>query len=134
MLRIGKLPDYGLLISTVLADAEGLMTTDQITRQTSLPLATARKPLKLLVDTGLVTSHRGSKGGYELAQSSENVSIAEVIEAIDGPIALTECIQRRNNYCPLKNSCRMKGQWCALNGQIVDLLQSVSISELTSSG
>ena len=132
MLRLGKLPDYGLVIATLFVGADHLLTTNEITKCSKIPLATVRKLLKSLVDAGLLVSHRGSTGGYQLAQEAQRISIAEIIEAIDGPIILTECAgSHRGNNCALAGSCHLNEKWCELNREIVEKLQSISLEEFT---
>ena len=91
MLRLGKLPDYGLVIATIFVDAEGLLTTKQVVQRSKIPLATVRKLLKYMVDAGLINSFRGNRGGYKLARQASEISVADIIQAIDGPISLTDC-------------------------------------------
>jgi Rrf2 family protein len=94
-------------------------------------VATVRKLLKLLVDAAVIQSCRGNRGGYKLSQPAERTSVADVIQAIDGPIRLTKCIHdKTQNTCLIKASCPIKRQWCDLNEQIVRLLEAVSIREL----
>ncbi len=132
MLRLGRLPDYGLVIATVFVDAESLLTTKDITQRSKIPLATVRKLLKYLVDAGLIKSFRGNKGGYTLARPAAEISVADIIQAIDGPIALTDCSGiNPENQCSLEASCPLAHKWCEINKEIVAKLQSVSIKEIT---
>src|SRR3569623_983204 len=92
MLRVGKLTDYGTVVMTYLArDARGLHSANEIAAELGLALPTVSKLLKALVQNGLLASHRGVKGGYSLAMAPEDISVARIIAAIEGPIALTEC-------------------------------------------
>jgi FeS assembly SUF system regulator len=132
MLRLGRLPDYGLVIATLFVDAESLLTTKDLAQRSRIPLATVRKLLKYLVDAGLIKSFRGNKGGYTLARPAADISIADIIQAIDGPIALTDCSGiNSDNQCSLEASCPLAHKWCEVNKEIVEKLQSVSIREIT---
>ncbi|MBT4519475.1 MAG: SUF system Fe-S cluster assembly regulator [Halieaceae bacterium] len=131
MLQIGLLADYGLVIVCNLVDSQELLTTREIAQRTAIPLATVRKILKLLVDATVISSYRGSRGGYKLTQSADSTSIADVIQAIDGPIELTKCLQSQNKgVCLLRESCTLKQKWCELNQRITAMLQSVSVRDI----
>ena len=89
MIKIGKLADYALLITDhLVATTDSLCTNVELSRATHLPIATVRKLLKKLVDAGIVTSYRGINGGYRLSTSPEDIAIAQVITAIEGPISI----------------------------------------------
>ena len=91
MIRVGKMADYGLLVTNELAKINGeLMKTEDIANRVQLPLTTVRKILQHLVDAQVVQSYRGINGGYRLAKPASDINIAEVIVAIEGPIAITE--------------------------------------------
>ncbi len=132
MLRLGRLPDYGLVIAATFVGVEGLLTTNDIVRRSGIPLATVRKLLKCMVDGGLVDSFRGNRGGYRLARPALDISLADVIQAIDGPICLTECSSTSaDDRCSLETNCPLTAKWCELNSEIVGKLQSVSLQDLS---
>ncbi len=132
MLRLGKLPDYGLVIATIFVGAERTLTTKEVAECSRVPLATVRKLLKFLVDAGLIESFRGNKGGYRLAHPATEISVADIIQAIDGPISVTECSGvHPRNQCPLETTCPLAHRWCEVNQEIIEKLQSVSIREIT---
>jgi len=91
MLRISKMTDYAVVLATHLAAAEGAHAARDLAVQTQIPEPTAGQVLERLAGGGVVISQRGAKGGYALARSPEHVGVNEVIEAIEGPIAVTEC-------------------------------------------
>ncbi len=93
MVRLGKLTDYGLVLMTCIARTQGvpLRTARDLARESKLPISTVSKLLKELLQSGLLISHRGTKGGYVLAREPRNISVLEMIAAIEGPMALTEC-------------------------------------------
>ncbi len=94
-----------------------------------LPLPTVSKILKLLAREGLLASHRGVKGGYSLAPPAEEISMAEIIAALEGPIAITECIERRARLLhePL---CPVRGNWQRINEAVRTALDGISLAEM----
>jgi len=132
MIRIGKLTDYAFLITNYLVLKQNhLCTIDDICQATSIPLATNRKLLKKLVDAKVVTSYRGSKGGYTLAKTAEEISLADVIYAVEGPISLTECA-KQSTECKLSNCCELQSNWAFLNNFFEINLQKVSLKAMSS--
>ncbi|MCW8930789.1 MAG: SUF system Fe-S cluster assembly regulator [Gammaproteobacteria bacterium] len=131
MIKIGKLADYALLITDYLASSrDSLCTTEELSKETHLPVATVRKLLKKLVDAKIVNSYRGSNGGYSLSSSPKEISVAKVIVAVEGPIAITECAIS-NEICSLSNECHLKGNWGILNKFFVDTLNNISIADMS---
>src|SRR5512139_1183496 len=92
MIRMSKLTDYAILILAHLARASGTLTAHELAGRSRVPLPTVSKLAKELSKAGLVISHRGRNGGYGLARPAEQISVAEIVEALEGPIALTECV------------------------------------------
>jgi len=90
----------------------------------------ASKILKVLAREGLLTSQRGTKGGYTLARSPECISVAEIIRALEGPIALTECTDRVYGDCGLERLCPTRGNWHKINQAIRDALEKVTLAEM----
>lgn len=131
MIKIGKLADYALLITDYLASSsDSLCTTEELSKATHLPVATVRKLLKKLVDARLVNSYRGSNGGYRLSSSPTGISIAHVIIAVEGPIAITECAIS-GGTCSLSKECHLKNNWGILNKFFVDTLANISIADMS---
>ena len=131
MIKIGKLADYALLITDYLAlSGDSLCTTEELSKSTHLPIATVRKLLKKLVDARLVISYRGSNGGYRLSSLPKEISIADVIVAVEGPIAITECAIS-GGTCSLSKECHLKSNWGVLNKFFVDTLANISIAEMS---
>jgi Rrf2 family protein len=97
---------------------------------TQLPLPTATKVLKQLLQSGLLVSHRGINGGYSLAKEPADISLAEVIAAIEGPIALTECSTDVTGLCDLERSCPIKTNQRVISEIVRGALQKVMLSDL----
>jgi len=133
VLRIGKMSDYALLLTNHLVGTrDGLCTTEDIVSACRLPLATVRKLLKKLVDAQIVISYRGVRGGYRLAREPRDITIAEVIGAIEGPIALTECTQLQND-CSLAPDCELRQNWNYLNQMVATLFSNISLAQMAES-
>ncbi|MEJ2415692.1 MAG: SUF system Fe-S cluster assembly regulator [Exilibacterium sp.] len=131
MLKIGRLADYGLLIAHYLEQRAEQVTTEEIARGTFIPVATARKLLKYLVDGGIVASRRGLRGGYQLARPGPEISIADVIQAVEGPIALTEC-NRGSGNCELEPTCALRDSWSFINDLVTDRLKTFTLADIAS--
>src|SRR5947207_15029651 len=132
MIRLGKLTDYGLVLMSEMArqpQAE-LHTARDLAEQCSLPLPTVSKLLKTLLQSGLLASHRGSKGGYNLARESHLISVAEIISALEGPLALTECSMDVAGLCDLESSCQIKDNQKLINSVVRGALQNVTLADL----
>jgi FeS assembly SUF system regulator len=132
MLRVTKLADYGIVLMTYMACPEGPATHNarDLSREVQLPLPMVSKILKSLAREGLLTSHRGIKGGYTLSRRPEETSIAEIIRALEGPIALTECTDRTHGDCGLEQQCPTRGNWHRINSAVRDALQRVTLADM----
>ncbi|MEZ5864789.1 MAG: SUF system Fe-S cluster assembly regulator [Geminicoccaceae bacterium] len=131
MIRLSKLADYGIVIMTHLARPGHVQESAQeIALATRVPPAMASKILKSLARAGLLRSQRGVKGGYELARVPHAVSMAEIIEALDGPIALTDCVDGAHGDCTIESLCPARTNWDRINTAIRGALDSVSLDEM----
>src|SRR5437879_2923297 len=106
MIRLGKLTDYGLVLMTQMArhPKTELHTARGLAAHSGLPLPTVSKLLKILLQSGLLESHRGIKGGYSLTREPNTISLAEIVSAVEGPLALTECSMEITGLCDLEPS------------------------------
>lgn len=130
MLRISKLTDYATVILASLCEREGAMqSAAEIAERTRIGLPTVSKILKELHRAGLVASVRGARGGYQLARSAAGISAADIIDAVEGPFALTECSSHVNT-CDLEATCRVGHAWQRVNHAIRHSLQDVKLTEL----
>jgi len=132
MIRLGKLTDYGLVLMTCMARETGrsLHTARDLAAASQLPLPTVSKVLKQLLQARLLVSHRGIKGGYSLARSAQEISLAEVIGALEGPIALTECSTDVIGLCELEPSCPIKTNQQVISRVVRGALEKVMLSDL----
>ncbi len=129
MLRLSRLTDYAVVALTRLGQAEAVETSPVIAGAIGIPEPTVAKVLKALAGHGLVASHRGAHGGYRLARGLGEISVADVILAIDGPIALTSCVDGGVN-CSTHALCPMAGRWDPVNDAIRDALTAISIADM----
>lgn len=131
MLRLSKLADYATVLLVQLGQQDTLVTATALAAATGVPEPTVAKLLKGLAADGLVASHRGARGGYRLARSLSEISIAAVITSVDGPIALTACVDGR--ICEAKPLCALSsGQWDIVNNAIRSTLESINLADMSS--
>jgi len=131
VIRLSKLADYGIVITTHMARPEAAQASaHEIAEATSIPQPMASKILKSLTRAGLLRSHRGAQGGYQLARSAEAVTVAEVIEALEGPIALTECVDEHAGECGIETLCPARANWQRINDAIRGALDDISMAEM----
>ncbi len=130
MLRMSKLTDYGTMVLAQLAARDqGLSTAGEVANATHLGQPTVHKLLKSLVHAGLVVSTRGAQGGYALARAPAAISAAEIIDALEGPVAITEC-SSVDGGCDLESYCRVGMAWQRINSSIRKALQGVTLADL----
>jgi FeS assembly SUF system regulator len=130
MLRMSKLTDYGTMVLAELAThGRGLSTASQLADATHLTLPTVSKLLKALAHGRLVVSTRGVQGGYALARPAAAISAAEILDALEGPVALTDCSSLRGR-CELESFCRVSTAWQRVNHSIRKALEDISLADL----
>jgi FeS assembly SUF system regulator len=130
MLRMSKLTDYGTMVLAQLAASEhGWTTAHQVADATHLGQPTVSKLLKSLARAGLVVSTRGVQGGYALARPAQAISAAEILDALEGPVAITECSSSHGG-CDLESFCRVGTAWQRINHSIRRALEGVTLADL----
>jgi FeS assembly SUF system regulator len=131
MFRLNKLTDYGIVLMAHVARSpeETPHTTRSLAKETKLPLPTVGKLLRQLSEHGLLSSHRGVKGGYNLARSPREISVAEIILALEGPIGFTECSVVKG-LCNMERSCAIMSNSQIIGGALRDALDHVTLSDL----
>lgn len=131
MLRLSKLADYGTVVMTFMARGpERVHSAHEISEHIGVSTPTVSKVLKTLARYDLVVSSRGAKGGYVLARSADEITMAEIISAMEGgPLGLTEC-STMPGLCMQEPSCSIRGNWQKINRAIVDALDRVSLAEM----
>lgn len=131
MLRVTKLADYGIIVLTYFArNREAVWNARDIAQAIKLPLPVISKVLKLLSKEGLLKSQRGIKGGYSLALPPEEITVASIIRALEGPIAMTECTYTAGE-CSLEPRCPVRTNWQMINYAIHSALEQITLVQMT---
>ena len=143
MFRMSKMADYALLLLHTMGrrylelssqesdpGANDLWSAQSLVDETQLPMPTVRKCLKLLVDADLVISFRGASGGYKLPLPPKQITLAEIITAIEGPLALAECTRPDGGHCELDQSCDLKVSLKSISQIVMNYLETISLSDL----
>lgn len=130
MLRVNRLTDYAAAVMTCLAGHEDeVLSALDIAEETRLELPTVSKLLKSLGHAMLVESFRGVNGGYRLARDAADISLAEIVVALEGPIAVTEC-GVRTGQCDRESGCTVRGSWQQISTILDDALRAVSVADM----
>ena len=134
MLKLSKLADYATVLMTAVArQPEQTHTGQSLAERTRLPLPTVAKLLKTLARGGLLESLRGAHGGYRLARPAERITIADIIHALEGPIAVTACADH-GGACNLETSCATRANWRLINHAIREALEAVTLAQMAQAG
>jgi len=130
MVRISRLTDYATVLLAVLAaEPHRVQTAASLAEQTHIGAPTVSKLLKQLQRAGLVSSTRGLHGGYQLARPATQISAAAILDALEGPVALTDC-SVAHGHCDIEDSCRVGRVWQRLNLAIRRSLGEVNLAQL----
>lgn len=130
MLRVTKLTDYATVVLAALAVAPNRVhSAAELAERSRLELPTVSKVLKPLAHAGLVTGFRGASGGYRLARAPGQISLIEIVEAIEGPLGMTEC-SGEHSSCEHEPHCGVQGQWRQINDVIADTLRGMTLAQM----
>ncbi len=130
MIKIGKMTDYAMLILSEMAKTpEAVLSANSLAETLYLNLPTTSKILKMLSDAALVQSVRGADGGYKLAKSANTISIVDVITAMEGGVALTECCEVKGK-CVINSMCTMRENWRRINRMMDNMLSKFTIVDM----
>jgi FeS assembly SUF system regulator len=135
MIRINRLTDYGFVVLSRFADRQrsAIANARDLSEETGLPLPTVSKLLKQLSKQGLLQAHRGAHGGYTLTREPESISAVDVIEALDGPIAITDCVADPDHSdCDIVGSCRVRPHWERITETVRTALSAITLANLSS--
>ena len=131
MLRMSKLADYGTVVMTAMACApERMQRAGDVANATGLAQPTVSKLLKALARKGLLISLRGAKGGYMLGRAPREISVAQIIEAIEGHIGMTEC-SGSPGLCARESGCSVRANWQKINRAVLSALQQINLEQMT---
>ncbi|MFL6781007.1 MAG: RrF2 family transcriptional regulator [Sphingomicrobium sp.] len=131
-MRLSHLADYAVVLMTAAArrEAGARLSATELSAETGVPLPTAQKLMGQLAATGLLSSARGAGGGFALARPATDISLADIVEAVEGPIALTMCSDSTNHDCILDAHCRVKPHIGVVGRAVRGALGGVSLTEL----
>lgn len=130
MLRVTKLTDYATVVLTVLASRPGeVLSAADLAERAGLEPPTVSKLLKPLAQAGLVEGLRGVHGGYRLSRGAGEITLVDVVEAIEGPLAMTECSQH-DGQCSLADTCGVRANWRLINDVVADALRAVTLAQM----
>jgi FeS assembly SUF system regulator len=130
MLRITRQTDYGVIMLTQLAAQPGRVFSTPELAAPLIPVPMAGKVLKALARSGILVSHRGATGGYSLARAPESITVAQILVALEGPIALTECIALGPGECDQERGCPTRANWRRLNEVVARALDGVTLADM----
>ena len=133
-MRLTHLADYAVVMMTAAARREpcARLSATELSEDTGVPLPTAQKLMQKLAAHGLLVGHRGQGGGYALARPVDEISLADIVEAVEGPIVLTMCADGVNHECVLDAHCKVKPHMSIVGDAIRTSLKAVSLAQLSS--
>jgi FeS assembly SUF system regulator len=131
-MRLSSLADYAVVMMSAAArhGCGARLSAAVLADETRVPLPTAQKLMQRLAGAGLLTSARGTGGGFSLSRPAGAISLADIIEAVEGPIALTACVDDTRDECALDHHCAVKPHWAVVNDAVRGALAGVSLSQL----
>ncbi|MDQ3286899.1 MAG: SUF system Fe-S cluster assembly regulator [Pseudomonadota bacterium] len=130
MLRVTKLTDYATVVLSVLAaQAEDVLSASELAERAGLESPTVSKLLKPLAQAGLVEGFRGANGGYRLARQAADISLIEIVEAMEGPLGMTEC-SLHGGHCGIEERCGVRANWRQINDVVIEALRAVTLAQM----
>ncbi len=130
MIRFGKLTDYAMLIMSHMAkEPHSILSATSLAEVASLSTPTVSKVLKMLAEAGLVSSIRGADGGYRLTRPAQAISLVDVIAAMEGEFAMTECCEKLDT-CVINGKCLLRENWRKINSTIQSFLAELTILDM----
>jgi FeS assembly SUF system regulator len=131
-MRLTSLADYAVVVMAAAArrPAGARLSAGLLAEETGVPVPTAQKLMGRLAVAGLLESARGTGGGFRLARAASGISLADIIEAVEGPIALTNCAEGTRHLCALESACQVRPHISVVNGAVRGALQGVSLATL----
>jgi FeS assembly SUF system regulator len=131
LIRLTNLADYAVVVMTAAARAPNArLSAARVAELTTIPVPTVAKLMGTLARAGLLTASRGVAGGFSLAAAPESISVAAIVEAVDGPIALTNCLTGESHDCAIGGHCTVRGHWAPINEAVRAALAAVTLADL----
>lgn len=133
MIRLTNFADYAVVLMNELAkESDSRASAQELSTTTGIPTPTVSKVLNALGQGDLLQSHRGLKGGFSLSRPASEINIADIIEAVDGPICLTECsVADGDKDCSLLSGCDIKPHWPPINKAVRDSLSAIDLASIS---
>jgi FeS assembly SUF system regulator len=133
-MRLSSLADYAVVMMAACARhcGQARLNTLLLAEETGIPQPTVQKLVSKLSHAGLLRSVRGAGGGFKLARPAAAVTLADIIEAIEGPISMTSCVDTGKHDCALEGSCKVQPHWAMVNGAVRGALANINLTSLTS--
>jgi FeS assembly SUF system regulator len=131
-MRLSSLADYAVVMMSAAArhPCGTRLSATSLSEETGVPLPTAQKLMQKLAGAGLLSSLRGTGGGFKLTRPAAAINLADIIEAIEGPIAMTACVESGKHDCGLESACQTRPHWSAVNGAVRGALAAVPLTQL----
>ncbi len=131
MIRLTNLADYAVVVMTAAARVPGeRLSAARVAEVTAIPAPTVAKLMGTLARAELLVASRGVAGGFALARAPAEISIAAIVEAVDGPIALTNCLSGEAHECAIEGQCGVRGHWGPINAAVRAALSAVTLADL----
>jgi FeS assembly SUF system regulator len=130
MFKVNKLTDYATVVLIEIARNNVVRSSQHLSERTGIPLPTVAKLMKSLSKAGLTHSQRGAGGGYALGRAPGSITIADVIQAVEGPIALTACADTSEEHCGIEAVCPVQGKWNKVNTAVRAALSEVTLADM----
>ena len=135
MIRFSRMADYGVVLLSEIARSHGLVrSAAELAAATQLPAPTASQVLKRLSHGGLLVASRGPHGGYVLARPAASITVTEIVSALDGPIALADCLEGDGGVCDLESFCQVRAPWRVVSSAVRDALDNISLHDMAMAG
>jgi len=131
-MRLSNLADYAVVMLAAAVRKDGArLSATCLAEETGVPLPTAQKLVGRLAAAGLIVSSRGTGGGFRLSRCAAEISLADIVEAVEGPIAMTACVEAGKHDCGVEQTCRVRPHWDAVNSAMRGALAGVSLEVLS---
>ena len=132
-MRLSSLADYAVVMMAAAArhGAGAKLSATILSAETGVPLPTAQKLMGRLASAGLLASARGAAGGFTLARAADAINLAEIVEAVEGPIALTSCVDEAKHECALESACKVRPHWGLVNEAVRGAFADISLAGLS---
>jgi len=133
-MRLSSLADYAVVMMSAAArhcGGAGRLNATLLAEQTGVPLPTAQKLVSRLSSAGLIESARGTGGGFRLSRPPSAISLADIVEAVEGPIQMTSCVEGSRHDCAIEGNCQVRPHWGVVNEAVRGALAGVSLARLS---